>query len=146
MYVFQASIHALPSKAVSGKVVALGRGKFRTLKVDAASIPSLPVTFEDAALALSAIDRLYFEPDGSFVWVSDNPDQSWQLDGVLYDRAGQLLYAEVQGTCPADIFDRLLTALGWPAIRLMFQLRLEAVFLDEPEFRRYASARQTHLP
>jgi len=33
----------------------------------------------------------------------------------------------------------LLTALGWPATAVMFQLTREAVFLDEAEFRRFAA-------
>ena len=97
-----------------------------------------PVTFEQAEAALAALPRLFIEPDGSFVWVADDAQRLWQVDGNLYDRNGRLLYVEVKGSCPAAAFDRLLRAVGWPDVPLAFQLVREAVYLDEAGFRRYA--------
>jgi hypothetical protein len=87
---------------------------------------------------------MFVEPDGSFVWVSSNAacDQAapaWQLDGNLFDRNGRLLMVDLKGTCAEAEFDRLLAAFGWPTTPVMFQLSREAVFLDEPNFRRYAN-------
>jgi hypothetical protein len=36
--------------------------------------------------------------------------------------------------------DRLLEAIGWPAVPVMFQLAREAVFVSDAEFRRYAAS------
>ena len=65
-----------------------------------------PATFEAAAAALARLDRMFFEPDGAFVWVAEG-EPRWQVDGVLYDRDGRLLYVELKGRCPEDKFDLL---------------------------------------
>jgi hypothetical protein len=83
---------------------------------------------------------MFFEPDGSFVWTSPSNEPAWQVDGNLFDRNGRVLFVDLKGSCPGDQFDRLLSALGWPATPLVFQLVREAVFLDEAEFRRYAAS------
>jgi hypothetical protein len=95
-------------------------------------------TFEDVAERLGQFDRLYFEPDGSFVWVASAGEPGWQLDGMVYDRNGRVLYVDLKGTCPAARLDQLLAALGWPATAVMFQLVREAVFVDEATFRSWA--------
>lgn len=94
-------------------------------------------TFEQACDALAQLPRMFVDPDGSFVWVSIG-EPPWQLDGVLYDGAGRLWYVELKGRCPEPEFNRLLAALGWPQTSLRFQLVREAVWLDEPAFRRHA--------
>lgn len=133
-------VHARPPDAVPGPPLSRDGRTVATLSIPSTdlSVP-LPVTFEAAGAALAALPRLYFEPDGSFVWVADDKT-GWQVDGVLYDRAGRLLYAELKGRCPAARFDQLLACLGWPAAALVFQWPREAVFTDEAEFRRLALA------
>ena len=54
---------------------------------------------------------------------------------------GRLVYVEAKGSCPADAFDQLLRAVGWPAVPLVFQLIREGLYLDEATFRRYAGQR-----
>jgi hypothetical protein len=97
------------------------------------------ISFEEASARLTKLERMYCEPDGSLVWVSSQGEPAWQVDGNLYDRNERLLFVDLKGTCLAESFDRLLAALGWPQTSLMFQLTREAVFLDEAEFRRWAS-------
>ena len=63
------------------------------------------------------------------------------MEGNLFDRNGRLLFADLKGSCPDEKLDRLLSAFGWPGTAVMFQLVREAVFLSEPEFRRYAAAK-----
>ena len=89
---------------------------------------------------LAGLERMYCEPDGSFVWVSSQADRLWQVDGNLYDRAERLLFVDVRGTCPTEEFNRLLRCLGWPETAVMFQLVREAVLLGEEEFRKWAAA------
>ncbi|MGC3969544.1 MAG: hypothetical protein QM775_19950 [Pirellulales bacterium] len=102
--------------------------------------PGFPRSFEDAATALERLDRMFFEPDGSFVWVGTSTAGPWQLDGLLADRNGRLLYAELKGRCPPDVLDEILATFGRPEHGLMIQLVREAVFLDDVEFRKYAAA------
>lgn len=54
-------------------------------------------SFESAATRLQMLAKLYFEPDGSFVWCRDGGKE--QLFGMLYDAAGQIQYCELQGKC-----------------------------------------------
>jgi hypothetical protein len=117
------------------------------------------IAFEEVVNRLNGLERMFSEPDGSFVWTSpagsgrvsprlasrlgetrlrDDPP-AWQVDGNLFDRGGRLLFVDLKGTCPAEEFDRLLAAFGWPETPVVFQLVREAAFLDELEFRRWAA-------
>jgi hypothetical protein len=141
---FQITIHARPAEAKDGVVAELNGKKCRTLDVPPAALGTpFAKSFEAASEALLALERMFLEPDGSFVWVSAAKERPWQLDGVLYDRAERLLYVDLKGACTPDDFDRLLTALGWSETPVMFQLMHEAVFLDEAEFRRFAGLSAT---
>jgi hypothetical protein len=138
---FSAVVHAQPVGAIPGVVVALRGFDLPTLAVGPGdSSIGFDRTFEEVETALSRCERLFFEPDGSFVWRSSAHESPWQLDGMVYDRGGRVLYLELKGTCPDERLDELLTALDWPRTSVMFQLVREAVFLDEPTFRRLASA------
>lgn len=135
---FHVMVHARPAESAPGLPILRAGRAFATLAIPPAALAApLPVTFEDAGRALAALPRLYFEPDGSFVWVADD-DAGWQVDGVLYDRAGRLLYVELHGRCPAARFDQLLACLGWPVAELVFQWPRGAVFMDEAGFRQFA--------
>ena len=139
MLSFQTTVHARSSEVFEGSEVKLGGHSVCTLLVLPTALAApFAVSFEEAGIALGRLERLFFEPDGSFVWTSSGQEQQWQVDGNLFDRAGRLLFVDLKGTCPADQFDRLLAAFGWPATPVMFQLTRQAVFLDEAEFRRFA--------
>lgn len=141
---FQITIHARPAEAKAGEFVELGGEEFRTLAVPPAALGTpFTVSFEAASEALLCLERMFLEPDGSFVWVSAAEDRPWQLDGVLYDRDGRLLYVDLKGATTANDLGRLLAALGWPETPVMFQLAREAVFLDQAEFHRYAQLAET---
>jgi hypothetical protein len=139
MYAFHVTVHARPAEATPGVVIEIGGRKLATLSVphEARSRP-FEVALEDAGERLDQLDRMFSEPDGSFVWTSPHDEPAWQVDGNLFDRGGRLLFVDLKGTCPADEFDRLLAAFGWPQTPLVFQLVHEAVFIDELEFRRWA--------
>jgi hypothetical protein len=141
MLAFHATIHSRPAETTPGDEVLLSGLKFRTVRVprEVLGMSSFDRSFEATAETLSALDRLYCEPDGSFVWVSRQGEPPWQVDGNLYDKDQRLRFVNVKGQCPAAEFDRLLGALGWPATSLVFQLVHAAVFLEEAEFRRYAA-------
>jgi hypothetical protein len=101
----------------------------------------MPTGFDEALERLSRLERMYAEPDGSFVWTSPREGLWWQVDGNAYEKDGRVLLADLKGSCPAAEFDRLLEAFGWPQQVMMMQLVRPAVFLDEPTFRRHARSR-----
>jgi hypothetical protein len=140
MYSFYITVHALPADAVRGPSVELPGRQVRTLQIAPATLSTTTFgcSFETAQARFSELERMFIEADGSFVWASPQGSPAWQVDGNLYDRNEQLLFVDMKGVCPAEQFDRLLTALGWPDTRLMFQLTREALFLDETEFRSWA--------
>jgi hypothetical protein len=138
---FHVTLHARPREAIVGPRVVLRGVERSTLAVDQARLnaTTFNCTFEQAIAALAALARMYCEPDGSFVWVSPQGASPWQIEGNLFDRAGRLLFVDLKGNCPGDQFDLLLPAFGWPATPVVFLLAHEAVFLDEAQFRQYAS-------
>jgi hypothetical protein len=70
-------------------------------------------TFDQLAERLSAWPRLYFEPDGSFVWADEANGQAFQLDGQIHDGRSGVDSVELKGYAPASVFSALLAALGW---------------------------------
>ncbi|MFM9059427.1 MAG: hypothetical protein ACKOSQ_09940 [Planctomycetaceae bacterium] len=144
LYAFDVTIHALPAEARPGRRHVDAWGEWPALEVPRAAL-SAPVAVEfDAMLGrLAALERMYVEPDGAFVWTSPREGLSWQVDGNAAERDGRVLLVDLRGCCPPAEFDRLLAALGWPGHPLMFLLVRPAVFLDEATFRRHALARGT---
>jgi len=113
---------------------------YPTLQVPTAhQADPLSVTFEQAFAELEQLDRMYIEPDGSFVWVSSDEAETatWQVDGLLHDRGDGLVGIELKGSCPQTAFEKILCTCGWPTTALSFQLVREAVFFDETTIRRF---------
>jgi len=140
MYHFHASIHARPEPCLPGPLVTLAGADFATCTVSPEWLgrSMLARSFEEVVADLARIERMFVEPDGSFVWVSSRREAPWQVDGNLYDHQERVRLVDVKGSCPIERFDQLLAALGWPQTPLVFQLVRAAVFLDEAEFRRCA--------
>ncbi len=104
------------------------------------STRALAVTFDQAAAALQQLERLFIEPDGSFVWTGLGASgEPWQVDGNLIDRGDALAYVELKGRCPNEQFDRLLSAFKWPQEALAFNLLQRGVTISETEFRKLAA-------
>ena len=134
---FHVTLHLLPDGTwQSGLWDATGE-PWKTVLIGAESLQSsFPISFEDAAAALSAEPRMYFEPDGSFVWVSPvNTAAGWQLDGMLYDRAGKLLYVELKGSVSRAAFSRLSQAIA-PDSEMVVRVVQQGVMLRCEEFLR----------
>ncbi|MEZ6118004.1 MAG: hypothetical protein R3C28_15735 [Pirellulaceae bacterium] len=97
----------------------------------------LDVSFESAGERLQALPQLYFEPDGSFVWVGQTAtSERWQLDGLLNDGIATLQNVELKGTCDPDAWDQILDAFQLSGDAVVLQLAKEGVFVTDPEFRR----------
>lgn len=141
MFRFNATLHNLPGEVPRGDAVSLRGLSLPTLTPATAELyTSFGCTFEETAARLERHPRVHFELDGSFVWGEGAGAERWQIDGHLFDRGGKLLYAHLKGTCPGEVFDHLLSTVGWPQSAVMLQLQQEGYVLDEATFRRYASA------
>jgi hypothetical protein len=144
MLAFHVTVHAKGGGVTPGPVVELtGQAGVKltvtTLAMSAEELAQpFDISFEEAAERLARLERMFVEPDGSFVWVSSADEPRWQVDGNLFDRNGRLLLVDLKGTCDERQFDALLTALGWPETPLVFELVREAMFVDEATFRQYA--------
>lgn len=135
---FHISIHARPTGVLVERSVQVDGVVTRILDLPPRKLNTyLPVSFETAETRLARLPRLFIEPDGSFVWVSGRGEfPAWQLDGMMYDRDGRLLYVELKGNGPATPFRDLLTAIGNPDTSLVVQLVRHAVVMDADEFCR----------
>ncbi len=90
------------------------------LRIEQDRSPSpLAIDFDSLGRELEHWPNLYFEWDGSFVWVSPqrlaDGSPAWQVDGMLYDHAGALQYVELKGHCPMDAWRELISAMGLTA-------------------------------
>ena len=142
MYTLRAALHARPAGINVCEPAFLAGDAYSILRLDAlqTTLP-MAVSFEQAREQLEKLPRMFTEPDGAFVWVAPRGDPRWQLDGCLYDRDDRVVFVDVVGSCTEERFNQLLAVFGWPASRLMFRIPQHAVFLEEPEFRRYVQAR-----
>lgn len=142
LYAFEISLHARSDAAVAAPSHADAWGSWPALGVphEQLGLP-MAIGFDDALVRLAALERMYAEPDGSFVWTSAREGLGWQVDGNLFDKDGRVLLVDMKGSCPPTDFDSLLRCFGWPEQRVMMQLVRPAVFLDEAVFRRHAQAR-----
>lgn len=142
LYAFEITLHALPADAAPGGSHRDAWGEWPILEVPRAALTiPMAIGFDDAFGRLAVLERMYAEPDGSFVWSSPREGLSWQVDGNAFERDGRVLLVDLAGSCPAAAFDGLLAAFGWPGQPMMMQLVRAAVFLDEGTFRRHALAR-----
>ncbi|TWT38481.1 hypothetical protein [Blastopirellula retiformator] len=91
-----------------------------------------PVSFEQVEAIWSDWPRMFFEPDGSFVWVAE--DQSWQLDGVVYDRDDRVLRVDLTGDYRAAPLEQLVRTLGWPDAQLRVEQVQAGKFVELADF------------
>ena len=139
---FRISIHAQPTGSLSHVQTRLEGADYATIQLTAQQqVTPMIVSFEEVVQQLECLPRMFVEPDGAFVWTGREKAEAWQLDGCVYDLAGRVIYVDVSGVCPEGQFEQLLSALGWPGAKLVIQLRQQALFLSEQDFRRYAAPR-----
>lgn len=76
----------------------------------------IDLSFEFVAQKLEQWDGMFFEMDGSFVWRSKErksvSENLWQLDGMLYDRAGKVEYVELKGSCSREAWKKISDLLS----------------------------------
>ncbi|MFM9194432.1 MAG: hypothetical protein ACKOWG_01565 [Planctomycetia bacterium] len=145
LYAFDITLHGRGPQVTDARPPSLHAdawGTWPTLSVprEQLAVP-MAIGFDEALERLARLERMYVEPDGSFVWASPREGRWWQVDGNAFEKDGRVLLADLKGSCPRAAFDRLLGAFGWPDQPLLMQLVRAAVFLDETTFRRHAQAR-----
>ena len=146
LFAFEITLHrrciGCGTDRLADRVYADAWGEWPTLSVprDELSL-SMAIDFDEAFARLVTLERMYAEPDGSFVWTSGREGLSWQVDGNAFEKAGRVLLVDLKGSCPPEAFDRLLSCFGWPQESLMMQLVRPALFLEEAIFRQHALAR-----
>lgn len=109
------------------------------------AIPKFAVPFDEVLNRLSQLDRMYCEPDGSFLWVGPaevcepgrllRPFPSWHFDGQLTDGGSHLAFLELKGYGTILQLEAILRTLQWPTHPIMFQLPEWGVFLSDDSFR-----------
>jgi hypothetical protein len=147
LYAFDITLHGRSLGAAERPLVETyldAWGSWPTLVVpnELLAVPMV-IEFDESLDLLNQLERMYAEPDGSFVWTSPRDGLWWQVDGNAFEKDGRVLLADLKGSCPASAFDRLLAAFGWPQQAMMMQLVRAAMFLDEATFRRHARCRGT---
>ena len=117
-----------------------------SVDIDGSSLSCLSGPLETAGFAMSyeqlserfeSIERMFLEPDGSFVWVVEENGRRDQLDGLIVDDGQRVLTVEAKGTASKEMFDRMLETLGWPGQAVVIQLVNHGVYVREPEFRQH---------
>lgn len=92
------------------------------------------LSFEHAFERLELLPRMFVELDGSFVWSGHQGAVRWQIDGMLYDRAGRLQRVELAGHAPRKIWEQLLDVFGPPLDGLTIHCLQQQRFIDVAEF------------
>ena len=82
----------------------------------------IETSFEEAESRLTRLPKLYFEPDGSFVWTRQAGRE--QIYGMLYDASGQVRYCDLQGKCTQRTWRELCRAIAGGAVEGLEVLRL----------------------
>ena len=140
MYLFHVTIHARSSDLRPGDAIDLDRRTYRPLAVAPGNLAGpLPVSLDEALEALAKLPQMFCEPDGWLACTSPPRSPRWEITGQLTEHDGRLHTLELKGACPAERFDQILGTIGRPGTALVFQLLREGVYLDEAEFRRWAS-------
>ena len=95
MYHFHASIHARPDDCQPAAPLAVAGQRLTTLQISPEWLGkgALGRSFEEAAADLARLERMFIEPDGSFVWVSRQGEAAWQIDGNLLDHQERLRWS-----------------------------------------------------
>ena len=140
-YTFHVTIHARPPQTELDAVRVLRGCTLQSLGVAPSELDcGFAQSFEEVQAALEQLPRMFFEPDGSFVWKIADGLPRQQLDGLLFDRDGRVRFVELKGACAHEEFERFIAALGTPVEGCLFQLVREAIVLDDTAFCKYASA------
>lgn len=133
---FHVVIRATPNIQLPTRVIALADRAIEAYIVppELQAMP-LGVSFEEAAEQLETFSRMFFEPDGSFVWVSSSDEElAWQVDGNLYDRDGSLVAIDVKGTCGPTHLAQLFDVFRTAGRELMIEVVRDAIFIRERNF------------
>ena len=122
---FHVAWHRRPECIETGPEILISGVRTPTLHIPTAGL-TLPwsLSFEEVITSIERLDRMFAEPDGSFVW---RQAAERQIDGQLYDCDGRLLYVELSGNYLSDDVIALEIALNPQRDPLVVQLLREGV-------------------
>lgn len=123
----------LSAELQAGEPVCLLGSEIRPCILPAGLETSMTCSWDDFFERLGRLERMFPEPDGSFMWVGFEGNQDWQLNGMVYDRAGIIQWCEIKGKCPSREWQMLLKCFGWPNQQLVIQFPQEQVFVQKEE-------------
>ncbi len=132
-------LHRRPAAVEDGDRITIDRCELATVMLSPPQQSEpFSISFETATQRFAELPRMFFEPDGSFVWVSANgAEPAWQLDGVVNDHADRVVSVEARGTCTPAQFEKMLGIFDWPETPFLIQLVQTAVFLEVAEYFRF---------
>jgi hypothetical protein len=132
-----ATVHAWPTGDVGRERISLFGFDVTVCRMSSQRLARpIALPFEDVLERLSALARLFIEPDGSFVWVDPSSNSpAWQIDGQLHDSAAGLMTVELKLAGVRPDWTNVLRCLDWPAQPLIFQLVQQGAFLDEDSWK-----------
>ncbi len=129
-------LYAAPVETRSLARVSVNGHQLNTLEVDHIDQSLHQQSFDWLSARLSSLDRLHFEPDGSFVFSGEYLSRRWQLDGMVYDRNNRLQRIEISGTCPLAAWNQLLQLIGGRSQHMVAFLRTEKCLVDVTELNK----------
>ena len=143
MLKLHANVYVVPSDLSKGPEVILRGQSFPTIcglnSGPPLFVETLPVTFEAMQQSLSQLEQCDYEPDGYFLVSGNQSSSFWRLNGHMHELNEKMHRVELNGECPAEVFDSVLVTMGWPSVELVFELVQEGVTLREADFRQWAS-------
>lgn len=89
---------------------------------------AMATSFDEVAKRLEQLDRLYFEPDGSFGWA---PSANESIFGMVYDAAGRVQYIELRGECELASWRKVTCAICDSRDEVMLVMCLQKRQLQE---------------
>lgn len=117
------------------ETISLSGTELKTCKLPEGTQFSMACTWDEVFSRIGSLERMFPEPDGSFMWVGFEGNREWQLNGMVYDRAGVVQWCEIKGKCPLSDWETLLTCFGWPQHSLIAQFPREQAFVQIEELK-----------
>ncbi|MCA9181239.1 MAG: hypothetical protein KDA51_07290 [Planctomycetales bacterium] len=115
-------------------IYSLSNGMPQPLTASALQSSHFDFSFERAIAELELLPRMFIELDGSLVWCGEVETRRWQIDGMIYDRAGHVLRVELKGAAPRQAWEQLLSIFGWPKQPLVAQYVNQPRFVELEDF------------
>ena len=143
-----ANVYAHPGQVTQGPEIELHGHMLETIQNESGGPPryltTMPVSFEEMQQELLAKTHCDCEPDGFFLVTGHEEGAFWRLNGHMHEFQPEgsddpmMHRVELNGECPEEVLDQVLSTMGWPDSKLAFELVQEGISLGEQSLRLYA--------